>query len=325
MAKLAASQRRFLGLVLCGLVTVGASAAPGNSSSTGGGNELIKNKEDAKPSKFLPPTKEESEAMMKIAKDKMEEVSDKMHIKFRTLETPHFLVFSDWDPREDQFLKTNVEAAYSAVSKQFDIPVKDNVFVGKLPVFMFKEHEDFMKFARDFDNFDAITSTIAGYYQGNSLGHGHMAMWKPDIKKAGGNVHEAEKEWAYVLTHEFTHAFIARYRTNAFIPRWLNEGLAEVIASGQFPRNYVYGYVKGRKDINVPKLLAQTELLKGEDYPVVRTLVETLVAGDRKGFINFFNDIKDGMPFEEALKKEYKTDKDGFEKAWRKYLQTTKG
>jgi hypothetical protein len=312
-----------LATACCFVLTVSAFAAPQGTSSNG--KELIKDKSDiAGPQKFLPPTKEEADAMMKLARDKAKEVSEKMGIKFRTIETAHFIMFTDWDPREENFLKTNVELAYNAVSKQFDIPSKDNVFVGKLPVFMFATHADFMKYAQQFDEFD-VPETVAGYYQGNSLGHGHMVMWKPDVSKSGGNVHLAEVRWAYVLTHEFTHAFIARYRTNGFIPRWLNEGLAEVIASGQFPRPEVYPDVRSRKDrIAVQKLLEQTELLKAPDYPVARTLVETMIAGDRKAFISAFNDVKDGMSFEDALKKNYKTDKEGLEAAWRKYIQNAK-
>ena len=44
-------------------------------------------KADAKPEKFLPPTREESEAMMQLARERAAEVADKMRIRFRTLET----------------------------------------------------------------------------------------------------------------------------------------------------------------------------------------------------------------------------------------------
>ncbi len=299
-----------------------AHAAPQQADSA---KELIRNKGDElKPVKFLPPTPEEAAEMMKLAREQAELASDKLKWNFKAIETPHFVIFTDWDLREHNFLKENVELAYGAVSKQFDIPIKDNVFVGKLPVFMFASHNDFMKYARDLDEFD-VPDNVAGYYRGNNLGHGHMAMWKPDVKKAGGDVRLAEKQWAYVLVHEFTHAFIARYRTNGFIPRWLNEGLAEVIASSQFPRPGTYQWVRQHeRDAGVQKLLEQKELLKADDYPIAQTIVETMVAGDRKAFIQYFNDIKDGMKSDDALKKEYKTDKEGLERAWKKYIKSVK-
>ena len=94
-----------------------------------------------------------------LAKD----VGDEMKLHFNELQTTHFIVFTDWDPQEYNFLKVNVEAAYSAVSGQFNIPVKENIFVGKLPVFMFAKQTDFQKFATDYDS-TAAADTLQGYY-----------------------------------------------------------------------------------------------------------------------------------------------------------------
>ena len=184
--------------------------------------------------RFTPVTRQEAEAAIAEYRRTGAEVGERMKIKFDVLETPHFLIFTDWDPREYNFLKENVELAYTCVSTQFEIPVSQNVFLGKLPIYMFKKKEEFGKYSKEFDNLDS--SKLAGYYMGNSLGIGHMAMWKPDLKAANNDVHLAEWQWGYVLVHEFTHAFIARYHTNVFIPRWLNEGIAEVVANRQFPR-----------------------------------------------------------------------------------------
>lgn len=301
----------------------------GTSTSTGTKKpgELMKDAptgDAAGPTKFLPATQEEGDAMIAKAKAQAADVGDGLKIKFQTLETAHFIVFTDWDVREQGFLKTNVEGAYDLVSKQFDIPKKENIFVGKLPVFMFNKVADFRRYATQFDKF-AIPDNIAGYYMGNNLGQGHLAMWKPDVSKTGGNVDMARERWGYVLVHEFTHAFVARYRTNAFIPRWLNEGLAEVIASQKFPRPSVYADVKSRqKEIDVTRLLRQKDLLKAEDYPVARTVVETLIVGDRKAFLTFFNDVKDGVTVSDALKARFNTDEDGLGQAWRKYVGGTK-
>ena len=84
---------------------------------------------------------------------------------------------------------------------------------------------------------------------------GHMAMWKPEVKS---DIHSAEVQWAYVLVHEFTHAFVARYRTNARIPRWLNEGIAEVIASIQYKTASVlpYAFARSEKLASIADVLA---------------------------------------------------------------------
>ncbi|HTL29773.1 MAG TPA: hypothetical protein VL282_11145 [Tepidisphaeraceae bacterium] len=249
-------------------------------------------------------------------------VADEMKLHFTELQTTHFIIFTDWDPQEFEFLKINVEEACAAVSRQFNIPVKENIFVGKLPVFMFSVADDFKKFAQTYDELNA--DQLRGYYHSRSDGTGHMAMWKPDIIKNDGNVKKAEEEWAYVLTHEFTHAFVNRYRSNARVARWLNEGLAEVIAQSSFPnpntkplaRRYAIA-----NDAILSPIFDDDEMPAGQFYPVMQTMVQMLIDRDVRRFIKMFNAIKDGEKTEQALKEVYGIDYAGLTKAWREYVQ----
>jgi hypothetical protein len=294
---------------------------PGQSTG-----EMLRDGQQGKPQKFVAATKEQAAAAIAAAKKKGAEVEAAMGVKFGVIETSHFIIFTDWDKQEYDFLKTNCEGAYEAVSKQFEIPTRDNVFIGKLPVYMFAKKDTFRKYAKDLDNGGDLPEGVLGYYMSYSTGIGHMAMWKPDVKAAGGDRHLAEKNWARVLTHEFTHAFVARYRTNGFIPVWLNEGLADTVANHQFPRANLYNFVRERAQArkSLTDLFEAKGFLKGEDYPVVQTVVEAMIAGNPKAFLPYFNDIKDGMKPEEALQKEYKTDQKGLESAWRKYVANAK-
>jgi hypothetical protein len=155
-----------------------------------------------------------------------------------------------------------------------------------------------------------------------------MVMWKPDISAAGGDVHAAEREWAHVLVHEFTHAFVARYRTDAQMPRWLSEGVAEVVAADKFPRANLHAYVRRMvgQGKGITKMFADKDFnsFTAEDYPFAQTVVETLVVGDPRAFLRYFNDIKDGMEPDAALEKEYHTDRKGLEEAWKKYMKTVR-
>jgi hypothetical protein len=290
-------------------------------------DEMLKSTGPAKPpQKIQAVTPKEADEAIFAYKQWAKEVEKKVAVTFVTIETKHFLIFTDWDPREHEFLKRNIEDAYTAVSRQFELSPSDNVFVGKLPVFMYAKQTDFVRFANEVDEFK-VPENVAGYYHQSTSGFGHLVMWKPDVAKAKGNVHLAEMVWAYTLTHEFTHAFVARYRTNALVPRWLNEGLAEVVASRQFPIYRVYSIAKDqaskRKSIQ-SLLLEEHGLLKSEEYPVAQTVVETMLKENPKNFLKFFNDIKDGMKLAEALNQEFKTTPEGLESAWRKYLPTTK-
>lgn len=278
--------------------------------------------------KYAAATPEQHEKAIADAKSRGEEVADKLKLTFATVETDHFIIFTDWDKREQTFLKQNLENAYRVVSKQFDMSPKDNIFVGKLPVYMFAKYNDFSRFARTLDGFDGIRPTVAGYYMGSTDGSGHMSMWKPDQTLTGNtSIKDAERKWAYVLTHEFTHAFLARYRTNEFIPRWLNEGIAEVIASSQFPDNdrYILARTIAIEGSDVMFLFDDENMPGGRHYPVMQSMVELLVKTDRKKFIKLIDDIKDGAEPEEALQKNFKTNYAGFADGWREWAKRQSG
>jgi hypothetical protein len=303
------------------------AAQPGNNSNTGSGATtrphafFNRRQPTSAPVKYIKSSPEEDAAAIAHAQKMADEISTTMKLKFTELQTPHFIIFTDWDPREFEFLKRNIEDAYGAVSQQFDIPVKENVFVGKLPVFMFSQQNDFLKYAGEYDEMPP-NKMLLGYYAGHGDGTGHMAMWKPSTKALGmpgQNRQQMELQWAYTLTHEFTHAFVDRYKSNRPIPRWLNEGLAEVIAQRQFPKPETRTIARDMASENTPIdfLFDDNQMPSGEYYPVMQTMVQMLI--DRKNFLVFFDSIKDGMPAEEALFHYYNLTYSTMPTAWRKY------
>jgi len=277
-------------------------------------------------SKYIKSTPEQDAAEMTQSRDVAKDVEKTLSLKFQEIQTRHFVIFTDW-PNANQFLKTNLEGAYSVVSRQFDIPDTENVFIGKLPVFMFNRFDDFKKYAQQYDEL-GLGNEVQGYYAGHDNGGGHLAMWKPEVHSDGSNdgqpQHDPVNQWAYTLTHEFTHAFVARYRTNRSIPTWLNEGVAEVIASRQFPRPKAVEYAKefAAKNESIAEIFEEDGFKGAGAYPVMRTVVETMIRHDRAAFLKFFDSIKDGAKPEVALKKYYGCDYEGLEKAWRRDIQT---
>jgi hypothetical protein len=259
--------------------------------------------------------------MLAIAEAKLRasEVSKEFDVTFYTLETDHFLIFTDWDPREYDFLKTNFEEAYATVSRQFEIPATDNVFVGKLPVYMFAHFHTFAKLTDSLGFLgQPAPRTLRGYFAGEANGSGRMVMYKP----GADDVDEAEKEWAHCLVHEFTHAFVARYRTNAKVPRWLNEGIAEVIAAKNFPfpGTYPYAMRMAHEHRDAVALFDDDKMPSGEWYPVMQTMVELLIAQDHTAFKKMFDAIKAGTDGEAALKKYYGIDYDQLMAHWRQAI-----
>ena len=271
------------------------------------------------PPKYEKSTPEQDAAAIAAFQKSTVEIQDKLHLKLVELQTDHFLIFTDWNPAEYGFLKENLEAAYSVVSRQFDIPVNENVFVGKLPVYMLATHDEFQSFARHIDNLPDSFAGAAGYYSGNASGFGHMLMFKPVAGNRG--LEAAKREWAYVLTHEFTHAFVARYRNNRHIPTWLNEGVAEVVASSQFPNAYavVLARQAAASGQSISMIFANDGPKPASMYPVMRTVAETLIRRDHKAFLALFDSLKQGTPAEEALQATYGWDYAKLEQAWRIY------
>jgi hypothetical protein len=274
---------------------------------------------------FQKSTPEEDKYAIDFAKTQAVTISNDLRIQFTTIDTPHFLLFTDWDPREYSFLQQSLEAAYSAVSRQFDIPDTQNVFVGRLPVYMLKNFDEFESITRELKVPIVPSKSLRGYfstYYGRRIkGVGEMVMWKPTAGN-GVTLTAAEQQWAHTLEHEFTHAFIARYRTNQPIPRWLNEGMAEFISAKDFPnggtpREWAHFLSGNGSDLSI--LFDDDRMPTGETYPVMMEMVELLVAKDRDSFLKYFDAIKDGTEPEQALKQFYGMSNADLLKAWHDY------
>jgi hypothetical protein len=257
------------------------------------------------------------EALAKSRADS-KKICDEFKLDLKEIETDHFIVFTDWPASSYPFIEKNLEAAKTCVSKQFELLPTDNIFVGKLAVYMFNTHGDFLKFGVEVDHLPPGATTVEGYYATGGGLAPHLVMSKPDF----GVGHQQEVNWAYVLTHEFTHAFVARYRSTRHLPTWINEGIAEVIASSQFPKD-VKGIAREVAASNYPLSRLFNEragMQSGEMYPVMRTLTEVLILKDHKKFLAMFDQMKAGAPAAKALKDNYGMTFEDLEKLWRVYI-----
>ena len=117
-------------------------------------------------------------------------------------------------------------------------------------------------------------------------------------------------DFAHVLVHESIHGFLHRYRSPVPIPSWANEGLAEAIAADMVPRHGIAQSqaADARADLQSRKSLDdffEAEQVVAWQYPVARTLTEFMIRQNKTGYVDFINALKDGVPWEEALKKHY--------------------
>jgi hypothetical protein len=275
--------------------------------------------------KYGPPTQEAIDKSMARSRKMADKARTGLGVDLVEIETDHFLIYTDWDKREYGFLKDKVEHAYKTLARQFNLPAADNVFVGKLPIYMFAKQPAFTTFARKIDGFGA-PQTVLGYFT-NTDEIGHMAMWKPAIGQgigAGGSLDDAKRKWERTLTHEFSHAFFNRYKSNVNVPRWMNEGTAELISEMELPTNNYHGHARAaamHQNIDIASLFDDSNMPSGGYYPVMMTMVEYLVKQDPKAFLALVNDIKDGAEPEDALEKHYRMRYARFEEVWKKYAR----
>lgn len=271
--------------------------------------------------KFEPVTPEQAAAAMAAADREAEFSLRQLGVTARRLETDHFVIYTDWGPVDDEFLAESLEGAYRLVSREFNIPVEQNVFVGKLPVYMFDSHTTFLRYAKEVDGNQNFRVTVAGYYRGRTDGMGKLVMSKPSTTQNDG-LAVARRKWARTLTHEFAHAFLARYRSNTFVPRWLNEGLAEVISEQVYPRDGAVDTARqiARTNRTISAIFDDRVMPGPEMYPVMMTLVQALHRDDPAKFVAFVDRLKAGDDAERTLREMYGVDYAGLEAAWRRHM-----
>lgn len=272
--------------------------------------------------KYVKATPEEAAEVDDFAAKTSAAILQRYSVQFTRLETPHFQIYTDWSPSDYSGLKREFETAYSTVSNQFNIPSTENIFLGKLPCFVFSTFGGFAKFSKDFVGMGDISPDVQGYYGGNK-GFGYMCVYKPQDAYSGSNRDDKIRFWEYVLTHEMTHAFVARYVSNRRVTTWLNEGIAEVVASSRIPRN-IHDALKeaDKKYKNFDKLFADNDEFRSPDlYPVMNTMVQVLVHRSKTAFIKMFGEIKAGKPVDQALMDNYHWTYAQLEAAWRQAVK----
>ncbi len=183
--------------------------------------------------------------------------------------------------------------------RQFALGAGENIWAGKCPIYVFDEVEHFRKFSTDVVKLPEFASA-GGFHHQRGDGFCIIVMNRVPSRRA---FHE-------VLVHEATHAFLGRYLTNRAIVEWVNEGLAETMASRLVPgasaaRRYVDATREAvKKDRNVSHVFRDVRL-EAFDYGVVQSLVRYLIARDRLAFVEFIRRMKAGRPEPDALAETY--------------------
>lgn len=246
-----------------------------------------------------------------------DQVNKKLELELRTVETDHFVIFTEWDESTDRTLGAMFERVYERLCAQFDIPADENIYLGKLPVFAYTTKETFLRHANDLDHNPVAQGVVAYVVRMRGFAYQHMVIFRYP------NTLLLEK----IVTHECVHSFVNRFRTNQPLPGWLNEGLAEVMTGELVPRARVlerareYSRRAVRGPIQYDDFLNTSYASPSAGYySLCTTMVDYLIRKDPALFLDFIDRIKQGSGGEAALKAVYRLDYNQFARVWSEWV-----
>lgn len=217
-------------------------------------------------------------------------------VTLQAVETDYFLFYSDLKPAEAGEWAGLLDRMYDRLCDVFAIPRGQNIWRGKAVVYVFRNQPDHQKFELAIFNHPIDADTL-GLCHTAPTGQVYITFYRQPHRK----------DFAHLLVHESVHGFVHRYRTPAYVPNWVNEGLAELIANELVP-NSPMSY-KAKK--HAIKHMRRYKHLGGYffdspnitywQYGIASGLTEFIIKHNRLGYVAFINALKYGQPWREAL------------------------
>lgn len=285
--------------------TSGVSSKPAVADSTG-----------KKKHKFREATTEE----IKECRDKAISIAAKAvknTIPFRLVETDHYMIYTCLGTEKDADLMVFCERMYKALCDQFGVLPEQNIYAGKCPIYLLGNARQAQVFEED---------VVERTYDENLGGY---CFTEGNFSYIAITTISSKNFFIETLIHESTHSFVGRYLTDSGIPTWVEEGIAEFMASKLVPQSIPS--VAGRRCIKAERTAAYSDIdvefiftnFGDEDivqanfeYGVAQSLVRFLISRDRKAFIKFFTLLKEDKEQEDALKETYKCSLKQLSDAW---------
>ena len=243
--------------------------------------------------------------------------------QLKTYETSHFILHTDLASSADvDSFRSHSESSYDWLYNALDVRYHDKIWNGKCEVFLFERQGDFQRYAASVDGF-AGGAGAGGYFrwQGASC---HIAFFKPDPR--------ASHTVFTVFAHELTHAFV-ECRVHHGVKLWLNEGLAEYLASlqpegGDKVSDFHRQDLKRMMQAGGLPALSQICAMSGPTLDVAFysqswSVVKYLISTDPsfKKFHAFIRALKQGKSDEDAIKEAYGQTLDQVGQAWLGYVR----
>ncbi len=236
--------------------------------------------------------------------DEEKEFLKKVGVHFQSLpmkfyETKYFLFYSDFPPNQVAPYITKLDKMNEVLGQAFGFGPGENVWRGKAVIVAFVNKNAFVEFEREFMD-QPDTGAAQGLCHSFSNGRVLVSCYR------GSN----PSYFGALLVHETSHGYNHRYLSTVTIPSWINEGLAEWVASAAVPRE---GEMNRRRQ-EAKTRLRQTGSLEGLlssrvnghwQYGAAHSIIDLLIKENPQQFRLFFNGIKHGLPWEDSLVRAY--------------------
>lgn len=220
-------------------------------------------------------------------------------------ETEHFLFTSNIPAAQVGPYIASLDRMYEWMCQLYGIPADQKVWLGaKVPVFAFLEQSQFAEFEQKY--FELNPVGIYGLCHQSPRGDVIISCFRGDNPR----------DFAQMLVHETSHGFNHRYKTKQPLPNWVDEGMADLIGAQMVPASQM---VKNREMRALAQMSQQRSLggnffsakaIESWQYGAASSLNRFLLQADRKAYVRFIENLKEGMPWPEALERAYGTSPD---------------
>ena len=263
-------------------------------------------------------------ALVADQKRRIETINRLLGVKLEMVETTHYLLFSDADPRVTAQFAGWSEALYRSLLEQFALPAVARVWDGKCVLVLFGARRHYEAYARRFDGHQTVRA--GAYFAVEKHGEGEPSLVHLCVPIEDSDTRRLQELFA----HEGTHAFFELYKTPGRLPLWVHEGLAEYMTTVNDPSLRpakwapALGVARSRAPIDDVFQAPVGADLTLPQYGVAFTLVDCLLTAGRPKFKAFIDGLKDGQTAEAALQAAYGFGLEELAGRWRLYVSRGK-
>jgi len=221
-------------------------------------------------------------------------------LKMQLTETEYFLFLSDMPRRSMAPVLKQLDAMNEKLGEAFGYEPGYNIWQGKAVIVAFANREHFYEFEQKImDNADPYSAQ--GLCHSDSTGRVVVGCY----------FGKSASYFNSLLVHETSHGYVARFRTNARPPSWLNEGIADWIAGVAVPANTEVSKRQRRSAQRLRTIgtfggeFFDATTIDGQHYGSASSIVNLLMKKDPIRFKLFINGIKEGWTWQESLRRSY--------------------